>query len=49
MTQGTETTPGIWLAATSQVLYERPERLQHLVMEIAEKTPDIGCYASDLA
>ncbi len=49
MVQGTKTTPGTWLTATSQVLYGRPERLQQLVLEITEQTPELGCYASDLA
>ena len=49
MTQEREIAAGTWLTATSKVLYERPERLQQLVMEIAEKNPEIGCYASDLA
>jgi hypothetical protein len=45
----TALTAKTWLSTTSQILYERPERLQHLVMQIADTTPEMGCYASDLA
>jgi hypothetical protein len=38
-----------WLATTSQVLHERPERLQKLVLHISKKNPDLGFYAADLA
>ncbi|RUM35544.1 MAG: hypothetical protein DSY50_04460 [Desulfobulbus sp.] len=38
-----------WLSATSRVLHERPERLQHLIMQIANNSPEMGRYASDLA
>jgi len=38
-----------WLNTTSQVLHERPERLQKLVLQISEKNQEIGFYASDLA
>jgi hypothetical protein len=38
-----------WMSTSSQILHERPERLQYLVMQIAEKHPEMGCYASDLA
>ena len=38
-----------WLATTSQVLHERPERLQKLVLHISKKDPEMGFYAADLA
>lgn len=38
-----------WLSTTSQILYERPERLQKLVLQISMKNQEMGYYASDLA
>ena len=38
-----------WLNTTSRVLYERPERLQKLVLLISEQDQEMGAYASDLA
>lgn len=40
---------GKWLNTTSQVLHERPERLQTLVLQISIKNQEMGYYASDLA
>jgi len=38
-----------WLSTTSRVLYERPERLQKIVLDISRHTPEMGFYASDVA
>ncbi len=38
-----------WLRTTSRVLYERPERLQRIVLDIAKENPELGSYASDVA
>ena len=38
-----------WLTTTSQILHERPERLQKLVLHISRKNPDMGFYAANLA
>ncbi len=49
MQQGLRKQDWSWLTTTSRILHERPERLQHLVMQIADKYPEMGCYASDIA
>jgi len=38
-----------WLNTTSQILHERPENLQKIVLQISKENPEIGFYASDLA
>ena len=38
-----------WFSTTFQVLYERPERLQKIVLHISKENPEMGSYASDLA
>ena len=38
-----------WFSTTSQVLYERPEGLQKIVLHISKENPEMGSYASDLA
>jgi len=49
MPQAIKTQTRKWFSTTSQVLYERPERLQKIILHISKENPGMGFYASDLA
>ncbi|HHD63087.1 MAG TPA: hypothetical protein ENK96_01700 [Desulfobulbaceae bacterium] len=38
-----------WLNVSAHILTEKPDRLQHCILEIYKNKPELGCYATELA
>jgi hypothetical protein len=49
MNQNIEGRTEQWLNVSAHILMEKPDRLQHCILEIYKNKPELCCYATELA